>query len=392
MFQCKDLLALPALSKVRVVSGQGGLGNGIRWVYTPDNMHFSKWVKGRELLIISTPVIQSEDFDLFLLVQEAVQMNLSGALLLVGNQYIDRIPKEVVAYTNQNKFPLFVISGDIPLIDIFEEIGHAIAYYDNKEEDSDDVLSGIIFGNEINVDALVLKSEMLGYDITPPQQIFVFHVYSSNRLESYDRNVIGDKIKQGFFNRNIPIVLSRYGNNFVGMFQVFSTAGEQIKEIYKEIEAFMQEEYPGWEICLGIGRGYERLDKLQYSFKEASRCITLADKKGKRSGVYDYKELGLFNLLLELEDTRLVQEYIDNTIGCIISYDEENHTELLQTLKIYMQNNCSLLHTAEQLHTHRNTVKYRIQRVEEITGKDMENAMTRLEFMNAILCHEICRV
>ena len=120
MFQCKDLLALPALSKVRVVSGQGGLGNGIRWVYKPENMHFSKWVKGRELLIISTPVIQSEDFDLFLLVQEAVQMNLSGALLLVGNQYIDRIPKEVVAYTNQNKFPLFVISGDIPLIDIFE--------------------------------------------------------------------------------------------------------------------------------------------------------------------------------------------------------------------------------------------------------------------------------
>ena len=64
MFQCKDLLTLPSMAKARIIAGKSGLSNRIRWVYKPENMNFAKWVKGQELLIISTPVIQSKDFDL----------------------------------------------------------------------------------------------------------------------------------------------------------------------------------------------------------------------------------------------------------------------------------------------------------------------------------------
>lgn len=392
MFQCKDLLALPSLAKAKVISGHSGLMNGIRWVYKPENMQFAKWVKGRELMIISTPVIQSKDFDLLAIIKEAVKLNMSGALLLVGGSYIKKISKEVAVYTEKKRFPLFVISGNTPLIDIFEEIGHAIAYYDNTDTDSEDVLSNIIFGNEINVDALRLKSEMLGYDITPPQQIFVMHLYPSGHMESYDRDVFSGKLKECFAKRNIAIVLSHYGNNFVGMFHVFDKMKGQLSEIYEEMGKFMEEEYSGWEICFGVGKSYERLEKLQYSFKEASRCIILADKINQHKGVFLYKELGFLNLLFELEDTKLVEEFIKDTIGAILAYDEEKNGELLQTLKVYLNHNCSLLHASEQLHTHRNTVKYRIQRVEEITEKSLEDSMTRLEFMNAILCWEICRI
>ena len=61
MFQCKDLLTLPSMAKARIIAGKSGLSNRIRWVYKPENMNFAKWVKGQELLIISTPVIQSKD-------------------------------------------------------------------------------------------------------------------------------------------------------------------------------------------------------------------------------------------------------------------------------------------------------------------------------------------
>ena len=55
MFQCKDLLTLPSMAKARIIAGKSGLSNRIRWVYKPENMNFAKWVKGQELLIISTP-------------------------------------------------------------------------------------------------------------------------------------------------------------------------------------------------------------------------------------------------------------------------------------------------------------------------------------------------
>ena len=51
MFQCRDLLTLPSLSKAKLLAGANGMTNGIRWVYKPESMHFAKWVKGRELKI-----------------------------------------------------------------------------------------------------------------------------------------------------------------------------------------------------------------------------------------------------------------------------------------------------------------------------------------------------
>ena len=84
-------------------------------------MNFAKWVKGQELLIISTPVIKSQDFNLPLVIKKANKLNMSGALLLTGDKYIASIDSSVVSYANLNNFPIFVISGEIqmPLVMIF---------------------------------------------------------------------------------------------------------------------------------------------------------------------------------------------------------------------------------------------------------------------------------
>lgn len=46
---------------------------------------------------------------------------MAGALLLVGDKYIASIGSTIISYSNLNDFPIFVISGEIPLVDIFEE-------------------------------------------------------------------------------------------------------------------------------------------------------------------------------------------------------------------------------------------------------------------------------
>ena len=389
MFQCRDLLTLPSLSKAKLLAGANGMANGIRWVYKPESMHFAKWVKGRELMIISTPVIQSKDFNLEKLMYEAVKLNMSGVILLVGEHYIDKISREVISYANEKKFPLFSISGEIPLIDIFEEIGHAIAYYDNKEEAHEDVLSQIIFGNDRNVEGVHLKCELLDYDLTPPQVIFVLHLYTAEYVDAYDKRIIGETLKQLFTKRDLPLLLSKYSNSYVGLVPQQARIKEQCREIFEELMVCLKDNYPTLECLMGLGKGYEKLERLQLSFREASRCITLANQMGKRNMFYDYTNLAFFNLLYELENTELISEFIESAIGPLLRYDEKKQSELIKTLKVYIENNCSLLNTAEKLHTHRNTVKYRVGRIEEIIGKDMSWAMNRLEVMNAILCYEL---
>ena len=430
MFECKDLLTLPSMAQARIIAGKSGLSNSIRWVYKPENMNFAKWVKGQELLIISTPVIQSEDFNLPLVIKKANKLNMSGALLLTGDKYIASIDSSVVSYANLNDFPIFVISGEIPLVDIFEEIGHAIAYNKNSDTLSDDILSGIIFGKNINAEAFAMKFSEAGYDLDGKNRMFTINIHGDRRIEEYEYDTVISKIKNEFNSGNMNALLSRYGNNIVGCFCLkkgemdvsgrsadINMSGNNISEIirvdssmkniqdtdtvsesdkkevlakiYKSLSEYLYSIDSDIKLVMGVGRAYEGRGDLQKSFTEASRCVILSEKMNMSGRVFWYEEMGIYNLFSELADKKVMQEFIDNTLGVIIEYDRNNNSNLLETLKAYLWNNNSLIHASEQLYTHRNTVKYRVQRISQLTGRDFDDAITRLEFMNAIICMEI---
>lgn len=430
MFECKDLLTLPSMAQAKIIAGKSGLSNSIRWVYKPENMNFAKWVKGQELLIISTPVIQSEDFNLPIVIKKANKLNMSGALLLTGDKYIASIDRSVVSYANLNNFPIFVISGEIPLVDIFEEIGHAIAYNKNSDALSDDILSGIIFGKNINEDAFAMKFSEAGYDLDGKNRMFTINIHGDRRIEEYEYDTVISKIKNEFNLGNMNALLSRYGNNIVGCFCLkkgemdvsgrsadINMSGNNISEIipvdssmknildtdtvsesdkkevlakiYKSLSEYLYSISSDIKLVMGVGRAYEGIGDLQKSFTEASRCVILSEKMNMSGRVFWYEEMGIYNLFSELADKKVMQEFIDNTLGVIIEYDMNNNSKLLETLKAYLWNNNSLIHASEQLYTHRNTVKYRVQRISQLTGRDFDDAITRLEFMNAIICMEI---
>ena len=430
MFECKDLLTLPSMAQAKIIAGKSGLSNSIRWVYKPENMNFAKWVKGQELLIISTPVIQSEDFNLPLVIKKANKLNMSGALLLTGDKYIASIDRSVVSYANLNNFPIFVISGEIPLVDIFEEIGHAIAYNKNSDALSDDILSGIIFGKNINEDAFAMKFSEAGYDLDGKNRMFTINIHGDRRIEEYEYDTVISKIKNEFNSGNMNALLSRYGNNIVGCFCLkkgemdvsgrsadINMSGNNISEIipvdssmknildtdtvsesdkkevlakiYKSLSEYLYSISSDIKLVMGVGRAYEGIGDLQKSFTEASRCVILSEKMNMSGRVFWYEEMGIYNLFSELADKKVMQEFIDNTLGVIIEYDMNNNSKFLETLKAYLWNNNSLIHASEQLYTHRNTVKYRVQRISQLTGRDFDDAITRLEFMNAIICMEI---
>ncbi len=430
MFECKDLLTLPSMAQAKIIAGKSGLSNSIRWVYKPENMNFAKWVKGQELLIISTPVIKSQDFNLPLVIKKANKLNMSGALLLTGDKYIASIDSSVVSYANLNNFPIFVISGEIPLVDIFEEIGHAIAYNKNSDALSDDILSGIIFGKNINEDAFAMKFSEAGYALDGKNRMFTINIHGDRRIEEYEYDTVISKIKNEFNSGNMNALLSRYGNNIVGCFCLkkgevdvsgrsadINMSGNNISEIipvdssmknildtdtvsesdkkevlakiYKSLSEYLYSISSDIKLVMGVGRAYEGIGDLQKSFTEASRCVILSEKMNMSGRVFWYEEMGIYNLFSELADKKVMQEFIDSTLGVIIEYDRNNNSKLLETLKAYLWNNNSLIHASEQLYTHRNTVKYRVQRISQLTGRDFDDAITRLEFMNAIICMEI---
>lgn len=390
MFQCKDLFKLPSLSKMKIIAGNKGLHKIIRWSYKAESIHLAKWVHGGELLIVSKMVIHEKNFNLYNFLKEAISLNISGALLLIGPNYIEQIPQSVIDLSNQKHFPLFLIPWDTPLVDIFEELGHAIASINLINDKHKDLLFSIIFNTNLSLDYLKYQSQEVNFPFDGYLQFFEINFLlpqSKNAiiLNDVDKDTICQFIHTLFENEHIPILSSSYTKNIIALINVNNTSLNTLNTLFPQILNYIKENYPNYIVNIGIGTRQKSLEKYKLSYEQASKCINLAIKQKQKNMIYYYEQLGLYQLFYDINNKTLLENFVHNILYNLIAYDKKYNTNLIQTLEVYLNKNCNLNQTAETLFIHRNTIKYRLQRIEEITNTSLDDAFTRLNFFNAIL-------
>lgn len=390
MFQCKDLFKLPSLSKMKIIAGNKGLHKIIRWSYKAESIHLAKWVHGGELLIVSKMVIHEKNFNLYNFLKEAISLNISGALLLIGPNYIEQIPQSVIDLSNQKHFPLFLIPWDTPLVDIFEELGHAIASINLINDKHKDLLFSIIFNTNLSLDYLKYQSQEVNFSFDGYLQFFEINFLlpqSENTLilNDVDKDTICQFIHTLFENEHIPILSSSYTKNIIALINVNNTSLDTLNTLFPQILNYIKENYPNYIVNIGIGTRQKSLEKYKLSYEQASKCINLAIKQKQKNMIYYYEQLGLYQLFYDINNKTLLENFVHNILYSLMAYDKKYNTNLIQTLEVYLNKNCNLNQTAEILFIHRNTIKYRLQRIEEITNTSLDDAFTRLNFFNAIL-------
>ena len=390
MFRCRDLLALPTMTRAKLIAGECGLDREIRWSYKAEGMDFADWVHGRELLIVSSPVIHSADFDMKHLVEEAIRRNLSGILLLVGNEYVRSITSDIIKLANGNGLPVIGIPGEIPLVDIMEEVGHAISYQDRKETRGTDILAGIVFGSNIDEKLLRSQANLIEYPLSGPQRIFIAHLTCQDHMVlAEESGRIQYMLENVFRNHNCSIVLSRFNNNIIGM--TGETSVEKLQQVLDTFLDQLSQSDSEINVRFGIGSACDQISKLGNSFTEASRCLSVMEQKKKEKNGNDvqwYEKLGFIRVLMAMENQELLKSYEQQILGKLIAYDKENKTQLVETLQAYFTCNENMKDTALFLYSHPNTIKYRLRRIEDITGFDLSSNADKLELQNALLIYE----
>jgi sugar diacid utilization regulator len=138
-------------------------------------------------------------------------------------------------------------------------------------------------------------------------------------------------------------------------------------------------------VRLGVG-GPHRLEDLRRSLADAEFSLRLSSVTDKPITLFD--ELGVWRILAR-QDVSDLQELVDSWIGKLIVYDREHHSELLKTLFAYLNESGALEATAAKLYVHRNTLKYRLTRVEELTGWDLDDPEQRFHLNLACRAYEV---
>ena len=125
----------------------------------------------------------------------------------------------------------------------------------------------------------------------------------------------------------------------------------------------------------------------------AARCALEATSfaNGGAPDVASHRDLGAFTLLLALQDDDALRAYSDNLLSPIDSTDGEYGDELLRSLEAYIEQNGQWERAARELYCHRHTLRYRIRRIEELTGRDLSRANDRIELWLALRARELIR-
>ncbi len=131
---------------------------------------------------------------------------------------------------------------------------------------------------------------------------------------------------------------------------------------------------------------------LRRSFHEA-RCALEAVRlaNGAAPEVASYKNLGAFQLLLSLQDDDALASYCHSVLGPVEADEGEYGDELLRSLDVFIEQNGHWERAAQALYCHRHTLRYRIKRVEALTGRDFSSARDRIEFWLALRGRELAR-
>jgi purine catabolism regulator len=131
---------------------------------------------------------------------------------------------------------------------------------------------------------------------------------------------------------------------------------------------------------------------LRHSFHEARYALEVtALANGQAPDVASWQDLGAFQLLLSVQEDEALRLYCDSVLGPIENGEGEYGGELIKSLEAFLEQNGQWEKAARQLYCHRHTLRYRIRRVEQLTGRDLSSARDRIEFWLALKARELVR-
>lgn len=123
----------------------------------------------------------------------------------------------------------------------------------------------------------------------------------------------------------------------------------------------------------GLGERVSRLMDIPRSYSKAIRALDAGFRANKRQFIQDYQTMDMQDLLSIIPQKDL-HDYYDSTLGALLDADAQERANLTMTVLAYLDHQQNVAETAKALYVHRNTVLYRLQKFEALTGRNVREA------------------
>lgn len=397
MISCREIINLPSLAKLNIVAGKSGLDRLVRWVHFIDLPDVIPWVQGGELLIITGIGLNGDLDKLRDIVKGIIRKKLAGLIINIG-PYIKETPADVIALAEQANFPIFELPWEVKIIEVTREISSHIVMKQTEERSIKDFLEQLLLFPLVDPEVLIQRAAYYGYDLAKPHQVAIISptrlaeflqtqklkdekalVALKVRFESIVRDILklhGRKVMQMLLGDDV-VLLMPYENE--------SNGARQNTDILTGIFEKLAIEMPGLTVTAALGGRFESLQDARKSYLQAIKVLRSFSKlKTASCPIYAYEDLGIYKLLFEIGSEKL-KLYYQEVIEPLNEYDQKHHMDLVNSLFVYFEENCNAAKTAKRLFVHRNTLDYRLKKIAEITGRNLDDPYDRLTLQLGVI-------
>jgi purine catabolism regulator len=366
---------------LKLVSGQESAQTHVRWVHSSELPDPTPWLKGGEMLLttglgLDGPRAQRE------LVERLADHDIAALGFGTGFSH-KRLPAALVTAARKRDFPVFEVPYELPFIAITERAFTRLLderYELLQRNMVGDVLAEVLSGHLYPED---LQARLRPFGIGDRLAVLAF------RLE--DVTAAASAVERILQAERVPSLVAIRGGLLCAVVDGDGPGGSPLDPI--ALAARIRTELAARFGDVGAAASRpSATHSLRLSFHEA-RCALEAVRlhNGDAPEVASYEDLGAFQLLLSLQDDEALSSYCRSVLGPIEQGEGEYGDELVRSLDVFIEHNGHWEKAAGALFCHRHTLRYRIRRIEQLTGRDFSNARDRIEFWLALRGRELAR-
>ena len=409
---------------MKLVAGGRGLRNLVDWVHTVEEMDYVSFLKGREL-IITTGIREKDEETLVRFVKSLHETGASGLVINIG-KYITRVPRGVIAYSEEAGFPVFTLPWEVHLVDFNRDLCNLIYKTMQEQDGLETALQKAIFSHKEEQQYMPVLHEN---HIHKDTEFFMIQCYfpangwmdsESGNNEQAQKGIedkrnakrqgekkskfagcIDDKFDNTqFFYRFIRQCQQLFAQNKVlsVIFQrdLYITliakvpVGTERENVITQIEELSKEFSQRRKLYLAIGAEDTTVSNLWEKYRDLSYLCRWGREKDKK--ICREEELGISKLWLSINNVKKLEKYREEMLGELEHLDKETGSEYLRILKCYLETNGNIGEVATECYLHRNTVSYHLKKIAEITGKTLNSNKDRSDWYLAYQIDEFLKL
>lgn len=384
-----DIIKLDSFKDIKLIAGEKGVQSLVEWIYIAecfeDPLESIQWIQGGELVFITGSGIKGNLSILNNFIRGIKEKRGAGLIVNIG-PYIEKIPEDTIALANELDIPLMEMPWDIKLSEISKEVSKAIIMSRIEENSLSHFLSNLLFGDGGIEEDAINKAAYFGYDLSGEcciceVDVDKFEAYLKNNNIKDESGISKLKIRykkmvQDTLEKNglkVPLIEKGDSVIFINKSDTGSMGrlDRSISDIIKNTVKYLN----GMTVSIGIGNSYKELNMMKQSLKEAEIAIESIKCKGFGDTSMYYKDSGVYALLFNIQDKNVLKNFYFETLGPILTISEGNSKDgsYIQILETYLNENCNITAASEKLFVHRNTLKYKINKIEELLECDLHD-------------------